>query len=576
MNVKTKYRCKTIELPRVPKVLAVVLLFFVFPKFASAIVELFIEKSCVNCDYNFFSRTLTEPEILLCDNYSYQLGEDCQIAISDFQPRQGPAGTYVTITGSGFSEGISVKFNNQIATDVSVISPNEVKARLPEGAFSGPIFIAADCETFSTTRFEVISTYGTNGATDLFISAVVEGSSYNKAVVIANFTGSPVNLSDYTIEVYFNGTPTLNVTATVQLPNVVLENNQIWVVVDYQADNLLKTYANQIKSTPTWFNGNDAVALAKNGVLIDIFGNIGCNPGTAWRSGSHSTLDRTLIRKPPINAGVNINPGDTLTCLFPTLADEWDVYACDTYYPIRSHIVDYNPSIPHITTQPEDIDICMETVAQLSVSATNVTQYQWKKLKDYRWEDMQGETNSTLNFTANESNDGDIFYCQISNPNGWTASNAVKISFSPDVDAPILSIQNQAVEFCVENITEAYFDEETMDVVANNPDWRILRNTELDIAIENFNDLCCAAEMLTLQWKIVFSDGSTFPADGQFMSGQPSVYFSTLTDGFKLPGHAIEDVEHSIFYRLQDCNGNISEPQEVNIIIMARPQLSKK
>lgn len=571
MNVQTKYRRKAIELQSVRKALIIALLFLTFPVYAGAVTELFIEKSFTNHNSHSLDQISTETA-----NFSSKPAEDCPITISDFYPKQGPAGTYVTITGSGFSEGISVKFNNQTATDITIISANEIIARVPLGTLSGPVFIASGCEIFSNTRFEIISTYGTNGATDLFISAVVEGSSYNKAVVIANFTGSPVNLSDYTIEVYFNGSATPNTTATVQLPDIVLENNQVWVVIDYQTEGLLKIYADQVKTTPTWFNGDDAVVLAKNGIPIDIFGNIGCDPGTAWRDGSHSTVDRTLVRKSPVNSGININPGDTLTCLFPALFAQWDVYAQDTYYPIRSHIVDYNPPIPQINTQPADIEICTETIVQFSVSATQATQYQWKKLVNYQWIDLQGETNSTLSFTANQSNEGDIFYCQISNAGGWTASNAVTITFVPDEVAPVLSIQNQVVVFCVENITEAFFDEETMDVVTNNPDWHIVRNTELDLDAANFSDLCCAAETLTLQWKIVFSDGSVFPAGGQFMSGQPSAYFSTLADGFKLPGHATDDVEHSIFYRLLDCNGNTGESHEVKIVILARPQLSKK
>ena len=41
--------------------------------------------------------------------------------------------------------------------------------------------------------------------TDLFFSEYIEGYNYNKAIEIYNGTGSPVNLSDYRLELYSNG-----------------------------------------------------------------------------------------------------------------------------------------------------------------------------------------------------------------------------------------------------------------------------------------------------------------------------------------------------------------------------------
>lgn len=42
-------------------------------------------------------------------------------------------------------------------------------------------------------------------AKDLIISEYVEGSSNNKAIEIYNGTGETVNLSDYSVELYLNG-----------------------------------------------------------------------------------------------------------------------------------------------------------------------------------------------------------------------------------------------------------------------------------------------------------------------------------------------------------------------------------
>jgi len=55
--------------------------------------------------------------------------------------------------------------------------------------------------------------------------------------------------------------------------------------------------AGDLSSTVTYFNGDDAVALLKNGTAIDVFGVIATDPGTAWTWDGGTTLDRTLVRK---------------------------------------------------------------------------------------------------------------------------------------------------------------------------------------------------------------------------------------------------------------------------------------
>ena len=42
-------------------------------------------------------------------------------------------------------------------------------------------------------------------ASELYFSEYIEGSSYNKALEITNNTGAPVDLSEYAIHIYFNG-----------------------------------------------------------------------------------------------------------------------------------------------------------------------------------------------------------------------------------------------------------------------------------------------------------------------------------------------------------------------------------
>jgi len=93
-------------------------------------------------------------------------GKDPAIAleITDFQPKQGPVGTPVTITGSGFTDIQTVMFNNVAvtSTDVSRVSDTELRVRVPEGATDGPITVktTAGPSVDSSESFRVVTHQG--------------------------------------------------------------------------------------------------------------------------------------------------------------------------------------------------------------------------------------------------------------------------------------------------------------------------------------------------------------------------------------------------------------------------------
>jgi IPT/TIG domain/Regulator of chromosome condensation (RCC1) repeat len=76
--------------------------------------------------------------------------------ISSFSPGSGPAGTAVTITGSGFADVTQVKFNGISAASVSVDSDHQITAPVPAGATSGRITVTTlGGATTSATSFVV-------------------------------------------------------------------------------------------------------------------------------------------------------------------------------------------------------------------------------------------------------------------------------------------------------------------------------------------------------------------------------------------------------------------------------------
>jgi hypothetical protein len=167
--------------------------------------------------------------------------------------------------------------------------------------------------------------------TELFISEYGEGSSgNNKWLEIYNGTGSDVDLSNYSLVVYSNGataaTRTYNMTGTLVDGDVFV----ITRVAEDTVDAALLAEADVMQSyndgaIAIW-NGNDAVALLKDGVLIDVIGVIGEDPGTEWTWDGGSTKDKVLVRKDSI-----LSPNSTFT------TSEWDVLADMTFTEVGSH-----------------------------------------------------------------------------------------------------------------------------------------------------------------------------------------------------------------------------------------------
>jgi len=140
-------------------------------------------------------------------------------------------------------------------------------------------------------------------AADLFISEYVEGSSNNKAIEIFNGTGAAVDLSNYSMKLASNGSPTWSTTNSVTLSGT-LANNDVFVIANAQANPTILGVAD-MTHTVTYFNGNDCLGLFHGDTLIDIIGVLGTDPGTAWPvAGTEgATLNHTLIRKPEVDSG---------------------------------------------------------------------------------------------------------------------------------------------------------------------------------------------------------------------------------------------------------------------------------
>lgn len=172
-----------------------------------------------------------------------------------------------------------------------------------------------------------VSATPTAGASKLFISEYIEGSSYNKAIEIYNGTGSNINLSGYKLQLYYNGNT--NPSTTINLSGT-LNNNDVYVISHSSASATITSKADMTTGSLS-FNGDDAIVLLNNTTILDCVGQVGYDPGKEWGSSLNSTCDNTLVRKPSIMAG------DTSISNIFTPSIEWTGYANNTFNYLGSH-----------------------------------------------------------------------------------------------------------------------------------------------------------------------------------------------------------------------------------------------
>lgn len=195
----------------------------------------------------------------------------------------------------------------------------------------------------------------------IFISEYVEGKEYNKALEIYNPTNSSINLSEYFVARYSNGSATATKANSIQLSGTIPPHDvyvavldlldtitpqgvdlSVWDSLQVRADGFYSpVYAT---SNAFYWNGNDAILLAKGNLsglsastvisaanvpnfqIMDVFGKIGENPANETGSTANNdggwatsfpyntgvgvlvTIDHSLIRKSTVLKGVTANP----------------------------------------------------------------------------------------------------------------------------------------------------------------------------------------------------------------------------------------------------------------------------
>ncbi|MCI2228095.1 endonuclease [Polaribacter sp. MSW13] len=173
----------------------------------------------------------------------------------------------------------------------------------------------ANNQSVQSNAVSATTTDGSNHIFELFFSEYIEGSSSNKAIEIANFTGQTVSLADYSVKLASNGN---SFGTTLTFTTESIEHGEVYIIGN--ADMNICEDEVDVESSVTYFNGNDVIGLFKNDVLIDIIGEEGDDNDFAENV--------TLKRKPTI-----ISPNTVFN------AEEWIETSTDDCSDLGSHNV---------------------------------------------------------------------------------------------------------------------------------------------------------------------------------------------------------------------------------------------
>lgn len=183
-----------------------------------------------------------------------------------------------------------------------------------------------------------VTTLAAPAATELYISEYYEGTSNNKVLEITNPTLSAISLSGYSIKKQSNGSGAwsfeLTLSGTINPKSTFLLKNSL------SSLSSCTFTAQSVVGAPIDFNGDDPVALFKNGTLIDVVG--------TFNSSSNFAKDTDLRRNVII-------PNPVYT------PSEWDVLAITTEVPNCDNLGTVNPAsalgVKDTTLNPTDVVI---------------------------------------------------------------------------------------------------------------------------------------------------------------------------------------------------------------------------
>jgi len=218
------------------------------------------------------------------------------------------------IEGGGLTEKLHIPIKALASSDFITLEPTEIS---PVGGtlnwISDPL----------ATNYQLTMFQGEKQAGDLIISTYVEGSSWNKAIEIFNGTGKTIDLSKYALQKQSNGYGAFG--SQLQLSGTLETSKSYTIVHKSCATTALRNKAQLLDTLVLNMNGNDAVALVRSGVTIDMVGQANAGAAVTWGA------DITLQRKSTVT-----HPLSTFN------STEWETLPIDTYNMLGNHSMTFS------------------------------------------------------------------------------------------------------------------------------------------------------------------------------------------------------------------------------------------
>ncbi len=143
----------------------------------------------------------------------------------------------------------------------------------------------------------------------LRISEYYEGTGNEKAIEIENRCAEAIDLSRIELCVESNANTTCK---RVSLPEGSISSGHVYVVCNDSFSSKCQATSGSLS-----FNGNDRVALKRDGAVVDVFGELGRDPGAVW-------ADTTFRRKSACQAYSGTGPFDVNALYTPVLPPSSD------------------------------------------------------------------------------------------------------------------------------------------------------------------------------------------------------------------------------------------------------------
>jgi len=170
----------------------------------------------------------------------------------------------------------------------------------------------------------------------VIISEYVEGGSFNKAIEVYNGSAEAIDLASCSLTLYSNGSAAATETSPLATAGTLAPGSTFVACNTSTALPAALKDRCQGQLAAINFNGDDAVVLTCNDVVVDVFGQVGFDPGTAWGAAATEltwTADHTLRRK----CGIAFGDPDGSNAFDPSA--QWDGFAKDTFDGLGSHAI---------------------------------------------------------------------------------------------------------------------------------------------------------------------------------------------------------------------------------------------